>query len=80
MRKKKTQEEYISEVAIKNPNVEVIGEYIDFHTKIMHHCLIHDIFWEANPFQILKGCGCQQCRVEKLERHRLFPRANMFNV
>ena len=30
--RKKTHEEYVSELAIKNPSIEVIGEYIDAKT------------------------------------------------
>ena len=34
MSKKKTHEEYVAELAIKNPNVEVVGEYINAKTKL----------------------------------------------
>lgn len=67
MRKKKTHMEYVNELKIKNPDVEVIGEYINANTKIMHHCLIHDIFWETSPSRVLDGHGCQQCRIEKFK-------------
>lgn len=59
--KKKTHEEYVAEVAIKNPNIEVVGEYIGAHTKIKHHCLIDDYEWDATPHNILKGRGCPMC-------------------
>ena len=65
-KKKKTHEEYVAEVTIKNPNIEVIGQYIDAKTKIMHHCLQHDIFWEITPDGILTGRGCKKCKSEKI--------------
>ena len=37
--KKKTHEEYVEELKVRNPTVEVVGRYIDAKTKIMHHCL-----------------------------------------
>lgn len=63
--KKKTHEEYVSELAIKNPSIEVIGEYIDAKTKILHHCLIHDVYWDVLPSNALKGKGCRECMKDK---------------
>ena len=65
MSKKKTHEEYVAEVAIKNPSVEVIGKYINANAKITHHCLIHDIYWDTTPSRILQGVGCEKCKKEK---------------
>lgn len=65
MSKKKTHEQYVAELKVKNPHVEVIGEYINANTSIRHHCLIHDVFWETKPSRVLDGHGCQQCRIEK---------------
>lgn len=59
MSKKKTQEEYVSELAIKNQDVEVIGEYNGARTPILHHCLVHDVYWNMSPTNALKGCGCK---------------------
>lgn len=67
MSKKKTHKEYVEELKIKNPNVEVIEEYIDAKTNIMHHCILHDVFWETQPYRVLGGHGCKQCRIEKFK-------------
>lgn len=64
--RKKTHEEYVAELAIKNPTVEVIGTYVDAKTKIMHHCLIHDVYWEILPGNALQGNGCQECKKDKI--------------
>ena len=65
MSKKKTHKEYMAEIAIKNPNVEVIGEYVDAKIKILHKCLIHNIEWLVSPTNILSGKGCPECAKEK---------------
>lgn len=59
--KKKTTEEYIEELKIKNPNLEVLGEYINSKTKIKHRCKTHDYVWDIFPSNALKGCGCHKC-------------------
>lgn len=70
MSKKKTHKEYIVELAIKNPTVEVVDEYVDANTKILHHCLLHDVFWETTPSRALQGVGCEMCRKEKFRNTR----------
>lgn len=70
MSKRKTHEEYVAEVAIKNPNIEVVGEYIGAHTKIEHHCLLHDIYWDIKPHNVLHGQGCKMCQKDKYHKKR----------
>lgn len=65
MSRRKTHEEYVQEVAVMNPSVEVVGEYINSGTKLMHFCKIHNVYWESIPTNILKGAGCNICHVEK---------------
>lgn len=66
MSRKKTHEEYVEELKIKNPNIEVVEQYINAKTKIMHHCLIHDVYWEIQPSNVLCGNGCPRCKAERL--------------
>lgn len=66
MTRKKTHEEYVAELAEKNPTVEVVGKYIDALTKIAHHCLTHDVYWETTPSRALQGVGCKMCHSEKI--------------
>lgn len=70
LKRRKTHEQYIKEVAVKNPTVEVVGRYINAKTKITHHCLIHDVYWDTSPFRILEGCGCPKCHVERFHETR----------
>ena len=70
MGKKKTHEEYVNELSIKNPNVRVVEQYINTNTAILHHCLIHDIFWKTTPSRALSGVGCQKCKHERFRDTR----------
>lgn len=63
--RKKTHEEYVNEVLIKNPSVDVVGTYINSNTKITHRCKICEHEWEAFPLNVLKGCGCPNCANDK---------------
>lgn len=64
--KTKTQQQYIEEVKRKNPDIDVIGEYIGAKYPIMHRCKIHNIEWEAIPSNILRGHGCKECMKDAL--------------
>ena len=68
--KKKTHEEYVAELAIKNSTVNVVEKYIDTKTPILHHCLLHNVFWKTTPSRALLGCGCQECKKEKFRQSR----------
>ena len=61
----KGHHQYIREVVAKNPDVEVIEEYININTPILHRCKIHNIKWKVRPYDILRGQGCSQCGIEK---------------
>lgn len=64
----KTQDEYVKEVNKINPHIEVIGEYINAKTPIMHHCLKHNVYWSTMPESILNGSGCPTCGIEKMTK------------
>lgn len=70
MNNKKTHEEYVNEAAIKNPTIEVIGQYINTKTKITHRCKICGHEWLIKPTHILSGVGCPECKNVK-EREKL---------
>lgn len=69
-KRRKTHEEYVIEVASVNPNIEVIGKYINSKTKILHRCKNHNIEWKASPTNILRGMGCYKCGIEKSSTKR----------
>ena len=77
--KKKTHEEYVQDVLHINSDIEVIGEYVNSDTAILHRCKVDGCEWLAKPNNILSGKGCPNCHFsigEKLvskylEDHRI---------
>lgn len=61
MSKKKTHEQYVAEVAVINPNIEVISKYVNNKTKILHRCKTDGFEWCVKPNHILGGSGCPVC-------------------
>lgn len=59
--RKKTQDEYVAEVAIKNPTIEVDDLYINADTGIWHKCKVCTHRWRAQPNHILEGHICPVC-------------------
>jgi hypothetical protein len=64
MRKKKTHEEYVEQVAKINPDIKVVGVYAGDGNKIKHRCKIDGHIWDAFPNNILSGKGCPVCGVK----------------
>ena len=58
----KSHEEYVAELAIKNPNIEVIGKYINANINTVHRCKICGHEWMVRPSHILHGLGCPSCK------------------
>lgn len=61
MGKKKTHEEYVTQVAEINPNIEVVGTYSGDNVPILHRCKIDGLEWNPYPTNILRGSKCPQC-------------------
>ena len=63
--KKMSHTEYVERLSIFNFNVDVIEQYVNAHTPILHRCKIHDIKWMVRPADVLRGDGCKQCHLER---------------
>ncbi len=50
-----------------NPNVTVLGEYVNTQTKIECTCVICGYLWDPIPSNLFKGKGCPRCAGN--ERH-----------
>lgn len=61
MARRKTHDEYVLEVANINPNIEVVGTYVNSYTPILHRCKIDGCEWSPRPNSIIQGCGCPEC-------------------
>ncbi len=59
--RRKTPEEFKKEMSIRNPLVEVLGEYCSIRDKVKVSCKKCRHIWEAYPRNLLKGTGCPIC-------------------
>lgn len=59
--RRKTNEEYLAELRLINPKIQVIGEYRDNSTKVRYECSACGKKWMAMPGSVLSGHGCPSC-------------------
>lgn len=72
MGKKRTYEKYVNEVVQVNPNIEVLEQYINNRTPILHKCKIDGFQWAARPYSILQGKGCPMCAGNAKRTHEKY--------
>lgn len=63
----KTTEEFRNEIASINDSIDIVGEYINSHTKIKCRCRICGNEWFSIPGN-LKYSGCPECNMSHGER------------
>lgn len=69
---KKTTTTFISELEKINPNITILGEYINNKSPILCKCKIDQNQWESTPNNLLSGEGCPVCKAKKVgDCHRL---------
>lgn len=59
--KRKTHEEFLNELKIKNNNIKVLGEYKNCSTKIEVQCKKCSYEWMTLPNSLIRGRGCPKC-------------------
>lgn len=59
---RKTHAEHVAEIAAKNPNVEVLGEIIKAHAKVLCRCKVCSHEWNVAPHTLKMGRGCPECK------------------
>lgn len=64
---KKTHEEFVKEMSIKRPDIEVIGIYVGVFEKIKFRCKKDGTVFEASPDKMLQGKYCPTCYIEHLK-------------
>lgn len=63
---KRTRDDFIERLFNVNPNIEVIGEYIQCKQPIECKCKMHNEIFYGTPDHLLQGkIGCKQCIQEK---------------
>ena len=63
--KRKSTEDFINEMKIKQPNIEIQGDYINNKTPIKCNCCICGNVWNPRPDQLVRGQGCPICGYKK---------------
>ena len=58
---RKTQNEFVEQLRLINPNIEVTGNYGGRHSKITVRCAICGNIWESTAGSLLSGRGCSIC-------------------
>ena len=61
MPKKKSHGEFIAQLNAANPNVIVLGEYVNSQSHILCQCRICGHQWHGIPNNLLRKEGCPQC-------------------
>ena len=70
MTKRKTHEEFIEEIKILHPNIEVLSQYITAKIDVYCRCKIDNYEWYANPHEMTsRKRGCPIC-AKKIPRHQ----------
>ena len=59
--RRKTHEQFLEEVARNNPDLEVLGTYVDSRMPILMHCRICGYVWSPNSNSVARGSGCPRC-------------------
>ena len=70
--KKKTTEEFIKQLAIVSPSIEVQGEYSNTNTKIKVKNKDCGHSWYAKPNSLLRGSNCPKCAGNTRKTHYQF--------
>lgn len=70
MGKKKSHKEFVEELKVVQPNVEVIGLYINTNTPLACRCKIDGHEWSPRPKHLLSNHGCPICGLKINSRNR----------
>lgn len=69
---KKKYGDFIKELRSLNPNIEVVGDYINNKTNTSLTCKICGHAWNATPHNLLRGTGCPKCAGVIRKTHEKF--------
>lgn len=67
---KKTNEQFIRELASINPDIELLTEYKSARRHVHLKCKVDGFEWRATPSHLLSGRGCPKCS-RRLKRSHL---------
>ena len=70
MAKPKDHSVYVKELEIVNPTIDVIEQYVNTATSILHKCKVCEHVWPAKPHRVLLGQQCPVCKNKRLSKER----------
>ena len=59
--RRKTHQEFITDIEKKNPNIIVLDKYVNSKVKINVECRVCHHIWMTKPNTLLSGHGCPKC-------------------
>ena len=62
---RKTHEQFVLEASVKNPDIEVLGQYNGSGKRVRVRCKKCGHEWSPTASNILQGFGCQKCARKK---------------
>ena len=62
----KTHNQFVIDLGVVNPDIQVIGKYVDIKTKVRVRCIIDGYTWNASPRNLLRGRKCAVCTNHKV--------------
>lgn len=63
---RKSHAQYVNELSIKNPNIELMDEYMTTDNKNKFRCKICGYEWLGKPGSYIRGKGCYMCGKRKM--------------
>lgn len=62
MIERKTNEQFLTEMKEKHPDIQILTKYVNNHTKVKCKCLIDGYEWETTPNKLVNAKhGCPKC-------------------
>ena len=65
---RKTHEQFVKEVALINPNIEIIGKYKRYSEKVEAKCKICGDIFSVRAGHLLEGQGCKKCYQNSMKK------------
>lgn len=71
---RKTNEQFVKELSLVNPNIEPLEPYVTNDKNITVKCLVDGYVWKGRPHSLLEGHGCPKCadRFQNKRTHEQF--------
>jgi len=71
--KRRTHNEFVNEMRLINPEIEIVGTFVNTSTRIKCKCKRCGHEWETKPSHLLAGHGCVKCMARKLSDTKRMP-------